>query len=78
MSVIRAELTSPGSVSIDVTITATLAEWKALRALIIEHKDDLAVSDGLYCGTKEPFWSLIHRLGDVIAAVEKQHANYGS
>lgn len=76
MSVIRAELTEPSKVLLDVTITATLAEWKALQSLIVKYKSDPTVSND-YGSQREPFWTLIHRLGDVISAVEKQHSNYG-
>lgn len=78
MSVIFAAPVNADGIEIEVSIRAKLVEWKNLRKLIEDQRaagNPLTSDDGMG-GTTEPFWSLIHRLGDVIKAVEKQHTNY--
>lgn len=72
MSRIRAALSNVVNVQIDVTITATVAEWNDLHNFIKERRHEVS-SDHL---TPEPFWSLIYRLGDVLADVQKHHTSY--
>lgn len=76
MSMIVGRLRNPDEVEVEVTITSKLKEWRALRKFIVKHKDELTGEMGNYGGLDEPFWSIVHRLGDVIGAIEKQHTNY--
>ena len=65
-------------IDIDVTFRAKLAEWKELRAVIVRLKEErgslVGNDDGN--GLREPFWSIVYRLDDVIANAERQHSNY--
>jgi hypothetical protein len=74
MSVIRAELTDPDKVSLTVTITANMGEWKTLAGLIVAAKHEPGVTS--YGTYQEPFWSLVHRLGEIIGKISQQQSNY--
>lgn len=80
---IDARLADAKSVRLLVCFEATVGEWELLKDFIERHarepRDPLSlIGDGAQSVAQaEPFWSIIHRLGDVLNQVMKHHTDYG-